>query len=178
MTRITPITTDHQMILEGLEVLTLIAERLEMNESVETEDINSVLSFLQDVGCKCLHNTEHLLLRPALARAKNKELVQRLRMAVSCHAAVGPLFEDAASEIEFKKYFVLHAHLLIKLIGDLILEEDHDFLEKVVGLLDNPEGQKHLDQFAEMERNVSAIAVERISKMHQLEAKYAYPKCI
>src|SRR5262245_35625228 len=106
MTRITPITTDHQMILEGLEVLQLIADRLEMDESVEAEDICSVMSFLQDVGCKCLHNTEHLLLRPALARARNKELVQRLRTAVSCHAVVGPLVEDAVSEIQFKKYFI------------------------------------------------------------------------
>src|SRR5690349_13159616 len=132
MTRITPITTDHQMILEGLEVLQLMAERLEMDESVEADDITAVMSFLGDVGCKCLHNTEQMLLRPALARAKNKQLAKRLKTAVSCHTTVGPLFEDAVSGIAYKKDFVLHVHLLTKVIGDLILEEDQDLLEEAV----------------------------------------------
>jgi hypothetical protein len=166
------------MILEGLEVLQLMADRLETDDSVEPDDMVTVVRFLQDVGCKCLDNTAHLLLQPALRRAKNRELVQRLKTAVSCHHVVGPLVEDAASEIHSKKYFVLHAHLLTKLIGDLILEEEGDLLTQVVNLLDDQEGHRHLEEFAEKERSVSAVAAERIQEMHSLEAKYAYPKVV
>jgi len=178
MSRITPITTDHQMILEGLEVLTLMADRLEMEDFVEPDDISAVMNFLRDVGCKCLEHTEHLLLRPALAREKNRQLVRRLKTAVACHQTVRPLFEDAVSDTTPSKSFVLHAHLLTKVIGDLILEEDYDLLEQVGQLLDDAEGHRHIDEFTERERNVSAVAVERLSRMHQLEAKYAYPQVV
>src|ERR1041385_577087 len=176
MARMTPITTDHQMILEGLEVLTLMADRLEIEDFVDPDDIMAVLSFLRDVGCQWLETTELLLLRPALARAKNRDLAKRLKTAVACHQTVRPLFEDTASDMTSRKYFVLHAHLLTKVIGDLILEEDHEFLEQVGQLLDDADGHRQMDEFTERERRVSVIALERMPKMHQLEAKYAYPR--
>jgi hemerythrin-like domain-containing protein len=178
MKRMTPITTDHQLILQGLEVLRLIADRLEMDEFVEPDDIVSVLGFLRDVGCECLSRTEHLLLRPALTRAKQKELARRLQRALACHAAVRPLFEDLVSDVNFRKYFILHAHLFTKLVGDLIFEEDHHLLDAAIDLLDDQEGKSNLEQFIAQERQISGVALNGISTLHRLETKYGYPHCV
>ena len=178
MQRITPITTDHQLILEGLDVLRLIVNRLETDEFVEPEDITAVLSFLRDVGCECLERTEQLLLRPALLRAKKREHVQRLKTALARHAAIRPLFDDTAAGVTSRKHFVLRVHLLTKLVGDLILEEDHSLLQAAVDLLGDPEGQLHLEKFREQERGISGIAVRRSPSLRRLETKYAYPHCV
>ena len=178
MQGITPLTTDHQLILECLEVLRLIVDRLETDEFVDPEDIVTVLEFMRDVGCECLDRTEKLLLRPALSRAKHKDHVKRLKTAMARHHTVRPLFDDAAAEVTSRKHFVLHAHLLTKVVGDLILEEDQWLLQAAIDLLDDPEGMRHVDMFVEQERRISAVAVERSPALHRLEAKYAYPQCI
>jgi hemerythrin-like domain-containing protein len=178
MKRTTPITTDHQLILEGLEVLRLIADRLEMDEFVEPEDITCVLGFLRDVGCECLSKTEQLLLQPALSRATQKGLVERLQKALACHAVVSPLFEDLVSDVNFSKYFILHAHLFTKLVGDLIFEEDHHLIDAALDLLQDREGQSSVANFIAQERHISGLAVDGISTLHRLETKYGYPHCV
>src|SRR5438093_1360845 len=135
MQRISSLTTDHQMILECLDILRLIVDRLETDEFVDPADIETVLHFLRDVGCECLDHTEQLLLRPALLRTKRKEQVQRLKSAVARHQAIRPLFDDAAADVPSRKHFVLRAHLLTKLLADLIAEEDHSLLQAAVDLL-------------------------------------------
>ncbi len=178
MQGIPPLTTDHQLILECLEVLRLISERLETEERVETEDIRTVLAFLRDVGCECLAHTEHLLLRPALARARRREDIKLLRTALALHATIPALFDDTASDVTFPKHFVHHAHLLTKLIGDLIFEEDHYLLQATLDLLTDPEGQQSVEKFKEQEREISAIAAELSPTLRRIEMKYAYPRCI
>ena len=66
----TPLATDHQLMREGLEVLRLIGDRVEMGQVVEPGDLTTVLGFLRDVGCECLNHTEQYLLRPALERLR------------------------------------------------------------------------------------------------------------
>src|SRR5262245_39742837 len=158
MSRMTPITTHHEMILEGLDVLLLMVDRLELEEFVEPDDITAVLNFLGDVGCKCLEHTEQLLLRPALVRSQRKDLASRLKTAISCHETVKPLFEDAISDIPFRKSFIMHAHLLTKVVGDLILEEDDSLLQEAIDLLNDTDGNRNVDEFAEREERIHEIA--------------------
>jgi hemerythrin-like domain-containing protein len=175
---ITPIATDHQMILEGLEVLRLMADRLERHEFVDAEDIATVMGFLRDVGVDCLEHTENLLLRPALLRADQNEQILRLQKALARHQTIRPLFEDTAADVTFQDNFILHAHLFTKTVSDLIFEEDQNLLQGVVELLADPEGRSQVEKFAEEERRIRSIAAQRSSRLHWLETKYVYPHCI
>jgi len=178
MQRITPLATDHQWILQSLEVLRLMSDRLDADECVDAEDIKMVLGFLLDVGCECLDHTEQLLLRPALLRAQQRQHIQALKSAVARHKTIRPLFEDALAEVTSRKRFVLHASLLSKLLEDIIFEEDHSLLPTVMDLLNDPDGQISIQKFREKERGVSAVAAERSPVLRRLETKYAYPQCI
>jgi hemerythrin-like domain-containing protein len=139
MSWITPIATDHQLILEGLEVLQLIADRLERHEFVDAEDIATVMGFLRDVGVDCLERTENLLLRPALLRADQNEQILRLKKALARHQTVRPLFENTAADVTFQEHFILHAHLFTKTVSDLIFEEDQALLQGAIELLADPD---------------------------------------
>ena len=176
MSRIAPITADHQSILECLGVLQLIADRMEAGDFVDPQDVSTVLEFLRDVGCECLDDTEKLLLRPALQRAKQRELAERLQAALACHQVVRPLFENAAADVGFRKFFVLHAHLLTKLVRDLIQEEEQYLLREVAGLLNDPDGLTKIKEFLDHEQQVHAIAVQKSPAVNRLGAKYAYPQ--
>ena len=174
MQRISSITTDHQVILEGLHVLRLIADRMEKNGPVEADDQVAVLGFLRDVGCVCISNTEQLILRPALDRARNHEHIRRLQSALACCYAVQPLFDDLASEVTFRKFFVLHSKLFTNLVSDIILEGDRSLLQLAVDLLDDAEGRTNIEKFAETERRIGATAIELIPALQRLEAKYGH----
>jgi hemerythrin-like domain-containing protein len=176
MSRIDPIAAQHQLILECLGVLQLIADRMEAGDFVDPQDVATVLEFLRDVGCECLDGTEKLLLRPALQRTKQRELAERLQTALACHQAVRPLFDNAAADVGFRKFFVLHAHLLTKLVRDLIQEEDQYFLWEVAGLLNDPDGLTKIKEFLDHEQQVHAIAVQKGPAVNRLSAKYAYPQ--
>jgi hypothetical protein len=178
MQRITPVTTDHHLILECLEVFRLMVDRMESDEFVDPADVATILDFMRDVGCECLDRTHELLLRPALLRAKNREHVQRFRSAVKRHHSIRPLLDDATAEVSSRRHFVLRAHLLTKVMGDLILEQDRSLLAEAVGLLDDAEGRHCVELFNEGEREISAVAVKRGPALHRLEAKYAYPQCL
>ncbi len=178
MQRITPLTTDHQLILECLEVLRLIVDRMQSDDSVDAADVTTVLDFMRDVACECLDCTQQMLLSPALHRATEKAHIQHLKGAVARHYTVRPAFEDAASVVTSRKHFVLHAHLLTKLVSDLIIDEDRSLLDEAVSLLTDAEGRRMVEQFIEKEKELSTVAVERGRVLHRLEAKYAYPQCI
>jgi hypothetical protein len=120
MQRITTLTTDHPAILEGLDVLRLIADHVEAGDAVEPEDIGIVLDFLRDVGCACLDHTASLILRPALKRAREKIAVQRLRSALACHEVVRPLLDETAVDLDFfQSLFVHHSDLRTKRVDSL-----------------------------------------------------------
>src|SRR5579884_1431591 len=129
MPRITPLTTDHQSILECLAVLRLLVGRMETDDDVDPADVRTVMDFMRDIGCECLEHTEQLLLRPALSRATQQELSRRLRTALARHHTVRPLVDDATAVLTSRKRFVMHAHLLNKVVSDLIQDEDASLLE-------------------------------------------------
>jgi hypothetical protein len=206
MKRMTPISEDHQVILESLTVLRLIAQRVEAGDAVDPADIGMVVGFLRNVGCECLDHTASLILRPALERAKNRFDVQRLQAALGCHVAIRPLLDDTAADVEvfdsffapppsrrtgtsastdldlfgepdeeFPGSFLLHAKLLTKLVGDLILQEDETLLEDAVDLLSDPDGRLKIQEFVDQERRISAIAMEQSPTLHTLQRKYDRP---
>src|SRR5688572_28390143 len=56
------IAQDHLVTLSALEVLRLIADRLERDEIADPEDVNAILQFFKDVARPCFdRNVEGLL---------------------------------------------------------------------------------------------------------------------
>ena len=89
---------------------------------------------------------------------------------------VRPFFEDTVADATLPEKFVLHAHLFTKLLSDIIVEEDRFLLQTAVDLLDDPEGRRNVEEFAEQERRIRAIAVQAGPTLQRIETKYAYPQ--
>jgi hemerythrin-like domain-containing protein len=174
----TPLATDHQLMRESLEVLRLIGDRVEVGELVEPGDLTTVLGFLRDVCCECLQKTEEHLLRPALQRAKQEEQIQRFRLALTRRSMVRPLLETTLADTKHTETFVPNSRRLTLLVTDLIFEEDCSLLQEAMDLLNDAEGRRSVESFAEHERHIRSIAVSGSATLHRLETKYAHPHCI
>jgi len=175
-----PFSREHQAILQSLEVLRLISDRLQRQEFVDTVDLQLVLKFLRDVGQRCLENTEQLLLRPILARAGANAAVSPLNATIQRHLLVHSLFDQmtqALSSATVGEFGLLSEHYT-QLLTDLIFEEDHVLAPLLASLLADNAGIEDLQRFEESEREVSRLALEQMLAIRRLEAKYVNPHCI
>ncbi len=59
---------EHEVILKMLEILGAATEKLENNEDVNTQDMESMIDFLRVFADKCHHKKEEALLFPALEK--------------------------------------------------------------------------------------------------------------
>jgi len=148
---------EHQVVFCGLEVLRLIADRLENRNDIDFEDLRVVLTFMKDIAHRCLDNTEEIL-----RFASMDDCVARHRQAKS-------LFEELsrAEGLEFasacRSYTDLLAHSIF---------EDRRW----VATLDCDPNT--LGQFYEWEREVADLARAHGPILHRLEMKYTSPQCI
>src|SRR5579884_2420212 len=145
MPRITPLTTDHQSILECLAVLRLLVGRMETDDDVDPADVRTVMDFMRDIGCECLEHTEQLLLRPALSRATQQELSRRLRTALARHHTVRPLVDDATAVLTSCKRFVMRVHLVNQVDSDPKQDDVVPLLEDSDGVLNDADGQRNVE---------------------------------
>src|ERR1051325_7855387 len=97
---------EHQVVFCGLEVLRLIGERLENQNEVDRQDIETVLVFMRDVAHRCLDNTEDIL----RFAAKDAGLANHAR-ARSVYSKLYEKANDSARE-EFASLCSLYVSLL------------------------------------------------------------------
>jgi len=175
-----PFAREHHAILQSLEVLRLICDRMEREDYVDSVDLQAVIRFLRDVGQRCLDNTEKLLLRPALARCKATGSEKCLNATVQRHLLVHSLFDkmtEALGSATMNDFCFVSAHYR-QLLTDLIFEEDHIVAPMIASLFDDMEGLECIHRFQESEREVSRLAGELMLTMRKLESKYVNPHCI
>ena len=149
---------EHQVVLRGLEVLRLIAERLENRNEVDRQDLQVVLGFLRDVANRCLDNTEDIL--------RSASLEQN----VVNHRRARTVFEELSGDCSADA-FTAACGLYTDLIAYAIFED-----RRCVSKLDcDP---VTLSQFYEWEREIDELARQYGRTLHQLEMKYTSPHCI
>jgi hypothetical protein len=148
---------DHQVVFCGLEVLRLMADRVESMNEVEADDLQVVLCFMRDVAHRCLDNTEALL---GLAR---------LEQQVAKHQAARALYQEmtqsqgAAFAIVCRRY--------TDLLANSIFED-----RRCLSTLDCDPAM--LGQFYEWERELADMARQHGRTLRRLEMKYTSPHCI
>lgn len=148
---------EHQVVFCGLEVLRLIADRLENRNDVDGRDLQTILTFMKDVAHRCLDNTEELLRFASL-----DDNVARHRQARS-------LYDDLTRTQGMELASACRTYT--DLLAFSIFED-----RRCLAALDcDP---VTLGQFYEWEREVSDLARGHGQVLHQLEMKYTSPHCI
>jgi hypothetical protein len=152
---------EHQVVFCGLEVLRLIGERVEARNDVDRTDLDAVLSFMRDVGHRCLDNTEDILRVAGL----DTSLANHVR-ARSIFAQLDNAGNDFAND-EFSSLCRVYTDLLA-----MAIFEDRRCLA-TIGC-----DMTILGQFYEWEREVDELARAHSELLHRLETKYTVPHCI
>jgi len=152
---------EHQVVFCGLEVLRLIGERVEARNDVDRTDLDAVLSFMRDVGHRCLDNTEDILRVAGL----DTSLANHVR-ARSIFAQLDTVGNDFATD-EFSSLCRAYTDLLA-----MAIFEDRRCLA-TIGC-----DMTILGQFYEWEREVDELARAHSELLHRLETKYTVPHCI
>jgi len=148
---------EHQVVFCGLEVLRLMAERIEDRNDVDGEDFDIVLSFMRDVAHRCLANTEDIL--------RFAELGEN----VAKHEQAKLLFDELTA-IDAPG-FVSTCRRYTDLLAHSIFED-----RRCLSCLDcDP---VTLSQFYEWEREIADAARTHGQVLHHLELKYTRPHCV
>jgi hypothetical protein len=148
---------EHQVIFCGLEVLRLMAERIENEHDVDGQDLQLILSFMRDIAHRCLENTEEILRFASL-----EQNVVRHRQARSLFDELTRV-EGPAFAAMCRRYTDLLAHSIF---------DDR----RCLSALDCD--AVTLSQFYEWERETAELARQHGQMLHQLEMKYTNPHCI
>jgi hypothetical protein len=149
---------EHQVVFCGLEVLRLIADRMDSRNDVDSRDLQTVLDFMRDVAHRCLDNTEDIL------------RFASLEQNVVNHRRARTMFEELSRDLaaaEFSSACRCYTDLLAQAIF-----EDRRCLSK----LDCDPAT--LSQFYEWEQQTAELARSYGRTLHQLEIKYTIPHCI
>ena len=148
---------EHQLVFCGLEVLRLMAERVENRHEVDGSDVQVVLTFMRDIAHRCLDNTEEIL------------RFASLEQNVAKHRQAKSLFEEL-NRAEGEA-FASACRTYTDLLAASIFED-----RRCLSTLDcDP---VTLSQFYEWEREIADLARQHGQTLHQLEMKYTSPHCI
>ena len=152
---------EHQVVFCGLEVLRLIGERLESQNEVDRQDIETVLSFMREIAHRCLDNTEDIL----HFAAKDEKIANHAR-ARSVFGQLDNMVNDSACE-----EFASLCSLYVSLLATSIFED-----RLCLSTLDcDPTA---LEQFYQWEHEVDELERAHGEILHRLETKYTSPHCI
>jgi len=149
---------EHQVVLCGLEVLRLIAERIENRNDVDGRDVQLVLGFMREVAHRCLDNTEDIL------------RLACLEQNVVNHRRARTVFETLSRDADAAE-FSSACRLYTDLLAHAIFED-----RRCLSKLDcDPQ---LLSRFYEGERETYELARQYGRTLHHLEMKYTNPHCI
>lgn len=170
---------DRWATLCALEVLQLIADRVERHGAADAEDVESVLLFLREIAHSCLDNTEKRLLVPLLDIEIG--ILERNRLGAAlenCRRFAGLLDEIERSHREGRGGdFVTTSQSYTTAFGDLIFEEER-FLTSLRPIASQPEVQRILSEFERAEAAITTQIQSKKPSLRKLETKYISPHCI
>lgn len=172
---------DHQVILQALEVLREMTDHIELKQSVNRDDIRTVLDFFREFAHRCLDRKEESILLPALTRAGLQLQDGQLDVILNEHKEAHELIvrvEDALNRSSDWE-FVHLSRRYIQRITNLIFDEDH-FLFEAAGKVLQPEDDSRITaQFDAIGRELGDGARLRFDRIiHKLDSKYSFPQCI
>ena len=175
-----PLSRDHLVSLHALEVLRLIADRVERHEAVDIEDVRFVFRFLNEVAHGCLDNTEQLLLRPALAKAAAADHSGHLGATLVNHKHVRRLFGELVGKVDttVTEEFVILSRAYTGLLTDLLFDEERFLPDLVRSVFTETENRQKLEEFELSGRGIGEFARQHGQTIHRLQLKYISPHCI
>ena len=173
--------SDHQCILQALEVLRQMCVHVEHDEVVSRGDIYAVLEFFRDFAHRYQDGKEQSILIPALVAAGLRLREGPLTAIISehreVHHTIGAMQESPA--LEDDEEFVRLATRYRKLLMDHIRQEDRFLFECMSLLLTHEEDDSLLSQFEEFEQTLRDIARRHFDRVVEaLERKYSNPHSV
>src|SRR5262245_48554347 len=171
---------DRTVTLCALEVLNLIADRVELHGTADSEDITSVLQYFRNIAHACLGNTEKHLLLPYTAAEINAVARDRVGTRLENHRQADGLLNELEQRFLEGKFeeFVAASRRYVNVLGHLMAEERHFFPTLVTLPTNYHQIQQMLSAFDEAENTLALQARAASGKLRQLELKYVSPHCI
>jgi hemerythrin-like domain-containing protein len=166
------LTQDHKFILRSLDVLDVIAAKVEKSDRVDTTDIESLLRFLRVFGDDQHQTKEESALFPVLLL---NEKIQNgpLKHMEFEHDQERSLVEGIAEALKTKKSpdFVHFANRLCALLRNHIHKEDHILFEIVEASLSTEQDEQAAGEFEKFDL-AAGNRQELLDSLRRLESKY------
>jgi hemerythrin-like domain-containing protein len=159
---------DHKVILRGLDVLDQMANRVENDQPVDTEDVEMILRFLRKFADDHHQGKEESALFPELLRSSAANQGP-LKQMIFEHDQERSIVEGLEEAVRTKKGndFVHFARRLTSLIRTHIYKEDHILFEIAERLLSAEQ-----DAGISTELNSFRIDLDYLADLRCLEWKY------
>jgi len=159
---------DHKAILRALDVLEQMANRVEDHQSVEHDDVETILRFLRSFADEYHQGKEESALFPELRRTKNIH-DPALRQMLFEHDQERSLVEAIEDALFTKKgpEFVHFARRFVDLIRTHVKKEDCILFEIVERALSAEQDEKVVEGFDKFE-----ISPLFMAELRELEWKY------
>jgi hemerythrin-like domain-containing protein len=173
--------SEHQLILQALEVLRQMTKRLEASEDVKRADLLDVIRFFRIFVHEYHDAKEQWILLPALAERGLSLDKEPLRTIVSdheqVHAAIDNL-EAALDEWNQGSIVKLSFHY-IDLLTTHIFNEDHLLFTTMNEALSQGQDQDLVQRFQAFEPALREYAQSQFEHVVRfLDRKYSSPECI
>ena len=175
---------EHEVILKMLEILGAATEKLENNEDVNLQDIESMIDFLRVFADKCHHRKEEALLFPALEKKGISNQGGPIGVMLNDHVQGRKFIQGMADGIEVYKAdktkgarkIAENALDYINLLSQHIAKENNVLFKMADNVLSPLDQQELLIQFDEAEEkelgpDVQKKYQELVSKLSDIYLK-------
>ena len=159
---------EHKIILRGLDVLDHMADRLERDQPVETDDIETILRFLRLFADDHHQAKEESALFPELRRTSAGNQGPLLQMTFE-HDQERSLVEGLEDALRTKrgKEFAHFARRLTELIRTHIRKEDHILFPIAERCLSEEQDERVTAELGQFQ-----ISMDFLADLHRLEWTY------
>ena len=158
---------EHQLILQALEVLRQMMQRIGANEDVDRADLLELLDFFRLFAHDYHDMKEQLILLPELAKAGVSLADEALRTIESDHEQVHAAIHNLQTAVDGHNdaSFVKLAAKYIELLTTHIFNEDHTLFKTMDEACSNAEerGERIARQFKNFEPSLESIRTHSLS---------------
>jgi hemerythrin-like domain-containing protein len=170
------LAADHEIILQSLRVLDLMAGEIRRGNKLNADDIHSLLDFLRNFADGCHHVKEEAIFFPALMQAGVPLDSGPLRILNQEHERGRALSSAMQEGIAHGRTgeFVRYADRYMELLSQHIDKENRWLFEKAEQILSDDEDERTAAAFEHFETTiVGTLAQERFRKtIEDLASKY------
>jgi len=169
---------EHVVIMQALDIMQVISEKLQRNEAADRNDIVELLGFLSEFADRCHHGKEEDLLIPGILKFGVLENNGPVRAILSEHVQgrehIAKMREIIAGDTINKEKFVESSLAYVSLLREHIRKEDTLLFPLIESRMPSEELHRMYEEFMKFEeREIGQSHHEELhSLLERLKNKY------